>query len=200
MYVPVIRSPTNAAPIRGLSLHPSDVRPCAAACLRHPAHIGKTDCHRSRTRGWARRGAPFYPAFTVSSIGPFGLRSRFRRILLKLLAKTFLAPNAPLILLIDGTLERRWGKRIAYKGRFHDAVRSASGHVQTSEGIHWLCVMLLVRIPWCQRRMSHSQCSASQPSLLPRAPSWANDIARQRRLHKSSLLSSDAGILSGRLC
>jgi hypothetical protein len=54
--------------------------------------------------------------------------------------KTFLAPNAPLILLIDGTLERRWGKRIAYKGRFHDAVRSTSGHVQTSEGIHWLCV------------------------------------------------------------
>ena len=32
----------------------------------------------------------------------------------------FLTPDAPLILLIDGTLERRWGRRIAYKGRFHD--------------------------------------------------------------------------------
>ena len=105
------------------------------------------------------------PPTTVSSIGPSGLRSRFRRILLKLLAKTFLAPNAPLILLIDGTLERRWGKRIAYKGRFHDAVRSASGHVETSEGIHWLCVMLLVRIPWCQRPWALPVLSV--PTLTP---------------------------------
>jgi hypothetical protein len=73
---------------------------------------------------------------------------------LQLLAKTFLTANEPLILLIDGTLERRWGKRITYKGRFHDAVGSQRGHVQTSEGIHWLCLMLLVRVPWCQRRMS----------------------------------------------
>jgi hypothetical protein len=65
-----------------------------------------------------------------------------------------LTANEPLILCLDGTLERRWGKRIAYKGRFHDAVHSSSGHVQTSEGIHWLCLMLLVRLPWCRRRMS----------------------------------------------
>ena len=36
----------------------------------------------------------------------------------------FLAPDAPLILLIGGTLERRWGQRIASMGRLHDAVRS----------------------------------------------------------------------------
>jgi hypothetical protein len=27
--------------------------------------------------------------------------------------------------------QRRWGRRIAYKGRFHDAVRSQTGHVVT---------------------------------------------------------------------
>jgi hypothetical protein len=43
----------------------------------------------------------------------------------------FLAPDAPLILLLDGTLERRWGRRIAYKGRFHDAVRSQTAHVKS---------------------------------------------------------------------
>jgi hypothetical protein len=82
-----------------------------------------------------------------------------------LLTKAFLAPNAPLILLLDGTLERRWGKRIAYKGRFHDAVHSRSGHVQTSEGLHWLCLMLLVRVPWCQRPWALPIVSV--PTLTP---------------------------------
>lgn len=70
------------------------------------------------------------------------------RMLLQLLVTAFLAPNAPLVLLIDGTLERRWGPKIALKGRYHDAVRSASGHVVTTEGIHWVCLALLVPSPW----------------------------------------------------
>jgi DDE superfamily endonuclease len=65
------------------------------------------------------------------------------------LIAVLLPPDAPVVLLIDGTLERRWGCTIALKGRFHDAVRSQSGHVVTTEGIHWLCLMLLVRLPWC---------------------------------------------------
>ena len=87
------------------------------------------------------------------------------RILLGLLIMTFLDPDAPLILLIDGTLERRWGRRIAYKGRFHDAVRSQSGHVVTSEGIHWVCLMLLVAVPWCQRHWALPVLSI--PTLTP---------------------------------
>ena len=55
------------------------------------------------------------------------------RILLHLLVTAFLVPGAPLVLLIDGTLERRWGPKIALKGRSHDAVRSQSGHVVTTE-------------------------------------------------------------------
>jgi DDE superfamily endonuclease len=87
------------------------------------------------------------------------------RILLGLLVMAFLAPDVPLILLIDGTLERRWGRRIAYKGRFHDAVRSQSGHVVTSEGIHWVCLMLLVPVPWCQRPWALPVLSV--PTLTP---------------------------------
>lgn len=56
------------------------------------------------------------------------------RILLRPLVMVFLSADAPLILLIDGTLERRWRRYIAYKGRFHDVVRSQSGHIVTSEG------------------------------------------------------------------
>src|SRR3954454_15734495 len=74
------------------------------------------------------------------------------RLLLDLLVRTFLAPDAPLALVVDGTLERRRGRQLAWKGRFHDAARSQSGHVITSDGIHWVCVMLLVSVPWSRRR------------------------------------------------
>jgi DDE superfamily endonuclease len=74
------------------------------------------------------------------------------RVLLGLLVRTFLAPDAPLELVVDGTLERRRGRKVAWKGRFHDATRSQSGHVVTSDGIHWVCVMLLAPVPWSRRR------------------------------------------------
>ena len=74
------------------------------------------------------------------------------RLLLDLLVRTFLAPDAPLELVVDGTLVRRRGRKVAWKGRFHDATRSQSGHVVTSDGIHWVCVMLLTPVPWSRRR------------------------------------------------
>src|ERR671917_1972535 len=74
------------------------------------------------------------------------------RLLLDLLVRTFPASDAPLELVVDGTLERRRGRKVAWKGRFHDAARSQSGHVVTSDGIHWVCVMLLVTVPWSRRR------------------------------------------------
>jgi DDE superfamily endonuclease len=77
---------------------------------------------------------------------------RLSRILLHLLVTALLAPDAPLVLLIDGTLQRRWGPRIALKGRYHDAVRSTSGHVVTTEGIHWVRLALLVPRPWGGRQ------------------------------------------------
>ena len=58
------------------------------------------------------------------------------RLLLDLLVRTFLAPDAPLELVVDGTLVRRHGRKLAWKGRFHDATRSQSGHVITSDGVH----------------------------------------------------------------
>src|SRR5215471_6157375 len=103
---------------------------------------------RAMGRGDERHFTTYHRVLNRAVWSPF----RLSRILLGLLVMVFLTPDAPLILLIDGTLERRWGRRIAYKGRFHDAVRSQSGHVVTSEGIHWVCLMLLVAVPWSQRR------------------------------------------------
>ena len=53
--------------------------------------------------------------------------------------------------MIDDTLERRYGRRVAYRARYHDPVRSASGHVVTTSGVRWLCICALVRVPWSSR-------------------------------------------------
>ena len=76
---------------------------------------------------------------------------RLSRLLLGLIAATLLALQAPLVLLIDSTLVRRTGRRLVWKGRYHDAVRSRPAHTITSEGIHWLCVAVLVQVPWSTR-------------------------------------------------
>ena len=66
------------------------------------------------------------------------------RLLLTLLISVFVPEGATLMLVVDETLERRQGRRIRYKGRFYDAVRSTAHKVATSWGIRWCYIALLV--------------------------------------------------------
>jgi len=71
-------------------------------------------------------------------------------VLLGLLVKTFVA-DGPLIIGVDETLERRWGKKIAAKGVYRDPVRSTHERFVKSSGLRWVCLMLLVPVPWARR-------------------------------------------------
>jgi hypothetical protein len=73
------------------------------------------------------------------------------KILLDLLIRVFLPAGVPLVLAIDETLERRRGSKIKYKGWFRDAIRSTANHVSKSLGIRWICLAVLVSVPWSQR-------------------------------------------------
>ncbi len=73
------------------------------------------------------------------------------QILLRLIVAAFVPAGAPLVLVIDDTLERRYGWRVPYKGYSHDAVRSTTGQTVTTSGIRWFCVCALVRVPWSGR-------------------------------------------------
>ena len=77
-----------------------------------------------------------------------GLRGA--QILLGLLIK-LLPPDWPLIITVDETLERRKGARIAAKGVHRDAVRSTKRKVVTCLGLQWICMALLVPLPWSRR-------------------------------------------------
>jgi hypothetical protein len=72
------------------------------------------------------------------------------RILLKLRLACFL-PAGPVIVGIDETLERRWGRQIAQRGIYRDSVRSSGSHFVKSSGLRWMSLMLLVPVSWAKR-------------------------------------------------
>jgi hypothetical protein len=71
------------------------------------------------------------------------------RVLLGLLLAAFV-PTGPVVVGIDETLERRRGAKIAAKGIYRDAARSSKSHFAKASGLRWVCMMLLVPIPWAQ--------------------------------------------------
>ncbi|MBN1449432.1 MAG: transposase [Anaerolineales bacterium] len=73
------------------------------------------------------------------------------KILLGLIILIFLPAGIPLILVIDETLERRRGKKIKHKGWFRDPILSTKEHVVTALGLRWICLAVLVPVPWSQR-------------------------------------------------
>ncbi len=98
------------------------------------------------------------------------------RVLLGLLVEAFVPEGDPLVVGIDETLERRWGKKISARGVYRDPVRSTHETFVKSSGLRWVCVMLLVEIPWASRVWA-------LPFLSALAPSERYAAARGRR-HK----------------
>jgi hypothetical protein len=86
------------------------------------------------------------------------------RVLLGLLVEMLVPEGDPLVVGIDETLERRWGKKISARGVYRDPVRSTHEDFVKSSGLRWVCVMLLVEIPWASRVWALPFLSALAPS------------------------------------
>ena len=95
--------------------------------------------------------------------------------LLALLVAAFV-PDGPVVLALDDTLERRWGRRIRARGIYRDPVRSSRGHFVKASGLRWLSVMLVVAVPWAGRTWA-------LPFLTVLAPSQRHCRERGQR-HK----------------
>lgn len=100
--------------------------------------VGLAECRRFTT---------YHRVLNRARWVPLGLSRR----LLALLVATFLPAAAPLVLLVDETLERRRGRRVAGKGYFRDPLRSGAGKPVITPGLRWLVVALLVPVPWSTR-------------------------------------------------
>lgn len=85
------------------------------------------------------------------------------RILLFLLIAVFVM-RGPVVIGIDETIERRWGKMIAKRGIYRDPVRSSRKHFVKASGLRWISVMLLVRVPFAGRVWALPFLTALAPS------------------------------------
>jgi hypothetical protein len=96
------------------------------------------------------------------------------RMLLTMILDRF-QPAGPVVIGIDDTIERRWGRKIAARGN-RDPMRSSHGHFVKTSGLRWLSLMAMVPVPWTQRRWA-------MPFLTILAPSECYHIAHRCR-HK----------------
>jgi hypothetical protein len=108
------------------------------------------------------------------------------RILLGLLVSAF-APTGPMVLGIDETIERRRRQKIAATGIERDPVRSSHSHFVKVNGLRWVCLMLLVPLPWAGHvwalpfltALAPSERSAAQPGCRHKpVTTWARQLIR----------------------
>src|SRR6266567_170100 len=99
------------------------------------------------------------------------------RRLLWALVRVFVGADAPVVVGLDDTIERRWGAKIAARGIYRDPARSSKGHFVKASGLRWVSVQGLARIPWADRVLG-------LPCLTVLAPSERYAQQRKRR-HKT---------------
>jgi hypothetical protein len=102
------------------------------------------------------------------------LRTMARRLLCLVVDR--LVPDGPVVIGMDDTIERRWGRRIAARGIYRDPVRSSHGHFVKASGLRWLSFMVLTPVPW-------AGVVKALPVLTLLAPSQRANLQRGRR-HK----------------
>ena len=102
------------------------------------------------------------------------------RILLGILIRTF-APffSDKFVFAIDEHLERRRGDRIKAKGCYRDAVRSSKSYVVKCFGLKWICLSLIVFVPWSKRAFA-------LPFMTVLAPSKACN-EKEGKQHKTTI-------------
>jgi hypothetical protein len=74
------------------------------------------------------------------------------RRLLQVLVGTFVRAGGTVEIVIDETLERRWGRKISKRGHWRDSLRSSKQRAVSSSGLRWITMALVVTLPWTKLR------------------------------------------------
>lgn len=149
---------------------------------------GRTVASALRVVGLAR-DPHFVNYHRVLNRARWSPRALGRRLLLTLVA-AFVPADAPVVVGIDETIERRRGAKIAAKGIYRDPVRSSRSHVVKASGLRWISMQLLAPIPWARRIWGLPFLTVLAPSERFNAtrhrrhktiPEWARQMVRQLR-------------------
>jgi hypothetical protein len=106
-----------------------------------------------------------------------------RRLLLHLLA--VLSPGGEVVIGIDDTIERRWGRKIKARGIHRGPVRSSHGHLVKTSGLRWLALAVMLPVPFAGRRWA-------LPFLTVLAPSarWSEGQGRRHKALTNQTLAA----------
>jgi hypothetical protein len=74
------------------------------------------------------------------------------RRLLTLIIQTFVQAGGSLDIVIDETLERRWGPKIRKRGHYRDSALSSRARSVSSPGLRWIVLAVVVKGPWTKQR------------------------------------------------
>ncbi len=74
------------------------------------------------------------------------------RRLLQVLVGTFVRAGGTVEIVIDETLERRWGRKISKRGHWRDSLRSSKERSVSTSGLRWVTMALVVSLPWTKQR------------------------------------------------
>jgi hypothetical protein len=74
------------------------------------------------------------------------------RQLLLLIVKTFVPEGASVDLVIDETLERRWGSQISKRGHYRESALSSRERSVSSPGLRWMVLAVVVSLPWTKQK------------------------------------------------
>ena len=74
------------------------------------------------------------------------------RQLVLLIVETFVPVGACVDLVIDETLERRWGSKISKRGHYRDSALSSKERSVSSPGLRWIVMAVVVTVPWTKQR------------------------------------------------
>jgi hypothetical protein len=95
---------------------------------------------------------------------------------LRLLVRTFVAVGSPLVFVLDGTLARRWGRRLRLRGHSRDPLASSKQRSVATSGLRWIVLPLVSTPPWTPRSWALPVLSVPAP-----APEVSQRLGRRHK-------------------
>lgn len=98
------------------------------------------------------------------------------RQLLTTIVETFVQAGGTLELVIDETLERRWGPKISKRGHFRDSLLSSRKRSVSSPGLRWIVMAVVVTLPWTKQ-----QCALPFLCVLTTTPEVSASLGKRHK-------------------
>jgi DDE superfamily endonuclease len=98
------------------------------------------------------------------------------RQLLTIIVDTFVPEGGTLELVIDETLERRWGPKISKRGHYRDSILSSRKRSVSSPGLRWIVMAVVVTLPWTKQR-----CALPFLCVLTTSPEVSDRLGKRHK-------------------